>query len=261
MSLDYVIIGLNHKTAPISLRESLSLSDENLDSSLRNLVSYSGVAEGLILSTCNRVEIYSAANSDGAGHIRDFLADFHKIPLQILDPHLYEYRSFDAVCHGFKVTSSLDSMVVGEPQITSQVKRAFEKARLAQTSGVMLNQFINQALFVSKKVRTETAISEGALSIGSIAVDLSKKIYGNLSKKKVALLGAGEIGEQVLVSLQNAGVKDIVLANRSLEKAALLVGDEGSAVSLESAFDVLREVDLVVSSLSVSKTFNPSSSV
>lgn len=255
MSLDYVIIGLNHKTAPLSLRESLSFPEEKLDLSLKNLVSYTGVSEGLILSTCNRVEIYSAANSDGAGHIREFLSESREIPLHLLEPHLYEYRSYEAVCHGFRVASSLDSMVVGESQITSQVKKAFEKARMAETSGLMLNQFINQALYISKKVRTETAISEGAVSIGSVAVDLSKKIYGDLAKKKVALLGAGEMGEQVLISLQNSGAKDIVLVNRNIEKASMLIGDEGSIVHLDSVLDVLRQADLVVSSLGVSHPF------
>lgn len=247
--MNYVVVGLNHKTTPLGLRERLSIPRPRLNEALRELVSFKGISEGVILSTCNRVEIYAATagETEGVRNIKHFLSSFQSVDLGLLEPHLYDYSDFNAVRHVFRVASSLDSMVVGEAQITGQVKTAYEEAAASRTLGIFLNRFLDRALHVAKKVRTETEVSRGSVSVGSAAVDLARKIFGDLSHKKVALVGAGEMGELVVSCLQSEGVSDLRILNRSPENARLLAGQFGAKASgLEALEEVMMEADVCI---------------
>lgn len=248
--MEYVVVGLNHKSAPVSLRERVCFSEADLKPALKTLLNSNGVEEGLILSTCNRVEVYAACPS-GAGieSVKRFLTDFRGVPLKEVEPHLYGYRSREAVRHGFRVTSSLDSMVVGETQITGQIKRAFEQAVASKTSGIFLHRFMQQAIQVAKKVRLETGISHHPVSVGSASVDLAKQIFGNLAQKRVALIGAGKIGEKVLTSLKSEGVTDIRVYNRTVKTLEIDSDASIRVLPLEAAWEGLLSADVVVTSL------------
>ncbi|MBI2340020.1 MAG: glutamyl-tRNA reductase [Deltaproteobacteria bacterium] len=251
--MEHIVVGLNHKTAPVSLREKLAVTPSRLDAALKQLVSLEPVAEGLIVSTCNRMEVYAVARdaSTCTREIKNFVADLNHLRLDSLEPCLYEYRELDAVRHVFRVAASLDSLVVGEAQISGQVKEAYQKALAARTTGLFLNRLMHRAFFVAKKIRTDTKISEKKVSIGSAAVELAKKIFGDLAKKKVALIGAGEIAELVLGYLESEGVYDVSILNRSLEKAEGLASmGLGRAYSLDRLEEVLAVSDVVIASVS-----------
>lgn len=250
--MEHIVVGMNHHTAPIELREKIAISPSLLPSALKKLKSLRKVDEGLILSTCNRTEIYvvTQEGENTVQEIKEFVAHLNEVNSDLLAPHFYNYQNLDAIRHLFRVASSLDSMVVGEGQIAGQVKEAYQQALASKTTGVFLNRWMHRVFYVSKKVRTETKISSKAVSVGSSAIELAKRIFGDLSTKKVALIGAGKISELVLSYLENEGVIDVAILNRTLQKAVDLAQDSfGMAYSIDRLWDVLAEVDVVISSV------------
>lgn len=248
--MDYIVVGVNHKTAPVELREKLTFGQENIPQALARLTG-GGCAEGLILSTCNRVEIYAAVSEkeEGLCSLKRFMTEHGHLDLSLVEPHLYGYASLEAVHHGFRVAASLDSMVLGENQILSQVKKAYQTALDSRSTGTFLNRFVNRALYVAKLVRTETEIGSRAVSVGSAGVELAAKIFEDLSSKCVALIGTGKIGSLVLESLKLKGVKKVILVNRSLEKARELAQDDDEVTGLDRLEDVLLQADVVITSI------------
>jgi len=180
--MQLALVGLSHKTAPVEIRERLAFSNDALRSALTSLVDRRAVNEAMILSTCNRVEV--VAESPDERLIRDFICEFHQISHDSVASHLYSYRNVDAIRHVFRVTASLDSMVIGEPQILGQVKEAYRIAMDAGTVGMHLSALMNRAFAVAKKVRSETGISQSAVSVSYAAVELARKIFGDLSEKQ-----------------------------------------------------------------------------
>ncbi|NTW60186.1 MAG: glutamyl-tRNA reductase, partial [Nitrospirae bacterium] len=182
-----VVVGLSHKSAPIEVREKLYFPEETLPAALGKLMSYEGIRESLIISTCNRVEIYASVqeSAKGVDRIKQFITDYHNIPREALEGSLYVYPDAQGVRHTFRVASSLDSLVLGEAQILGQLKDAFDIALKAKTTSTILNKLIKKSISVAKRIRTETRLAEGAVSISSAAVELAKKIFGDLTGKTV----------------------------------------------------------------------------
>jgi len=194
--MNIIVVGLSHKTAPVELRELLAIPESRIGEALTRLLSYPSVKEGMFLATCNRVEVYAVVEDADAGfsHVQDFLVSTHlAVSAEHLFPHLYRYADELAIRHLFRVATSLDSMVIGEPQILGQVKDAFELALAHRTSGLILNKLVKKAISVGKGVRTKTRIAEYAVSISYAAVELAKKVFSNLTEKTVLLVGAGEM--------------------------------------------------------------------
>lgn len=251
--MDILIVGLSHKTAPVEVREKISFSEEALDDGLKTLVEYPNISEALIVSTCNRVEIYSSAPKKNIEKARDdiaeFISQYHEVPREQLDPHLYVLSGEEAVKHIFRVSSSLDSMVVGEPQILGQVKDAYTCAAHVQATGNVLNRLLHKAFSVAKRVRTETRIATSAVSISFAAVELAKKIFGELDGKTVMLIGAGEMAELSAKHLLNNGVAHIMVANRTFERAKALAEEfDGSAIHFDDLEQQMELADIVISS-------------
>ena len=247
------VVGLNHKSAPIEIRERISFSAKKLFDALVSLKRCPPIEEGLILSTCNRVEIYTVCIDARKGFqlAQEFLSDFHKINPAFFKEHLYLFNDAPAIRHLFRVVSSLDSMVVGETQIFGQVKQAYFKAREAQAAGKILSCVFEEAIKVGKLVRSETKIGRGAVSISSAAITLAKKIFGNLDDKKVLIIGAGKIAELAVKDLYSQGIKTVLVANRTFEKARELARlFRGLAIRLEKIADYARDADILISSTS-----------
>ena len=251
--MSILLVGVNHKTAPVEIRERLAFNDEACAEGLRSLVDGEVVREGLIVSTCNRVEILSATASEqlefGTGRLTQFLDTSGRLPTGFLDKHLYRHTDEDAVRHLFRVASSLDSMVVGEPQVLGQVRHAYSLAVEAGTAGRVLNRLVHHTFRVAKRVRSETGIAANAVSISYMAVELGKKIFDTLRGCTVMLIGAGEMAELSARHLVNAGVSRVVIANRT-EETARQVADEFGAISvpLEQMDQFLAEADVVICS-------------
>ncbi|MEK6759414.1 MAG: glutamyl-tRNA reductase [Deltaproteobacteria bacterium] len=249
--MNLVIVGLNHKTSPVEIREKLSFPAQTIGEPLKKLTGHYGLNEGVILSTCNRVEVL-AITSDmekGVWQIKRFLADFHSIPLEKLDEHLYVHCGEAAVKHLLRVAAGLDSMVVGEPQILGQVKDSYSYAVEHNTAGVVVNKLYHKVFQVAKRIRTETKIGESAVSISFAAVELARKIFGDLSGKTVMLIGAGEMAELAAKHLINNGIKEIIVANRTYEKAVELVkGFGGTAIMFREFAHYLKNADIVIAS-------------
>jgi len=238
-----LVVGLNHKTADVEVREKLAFGGPKLEDGLRRLSGLPGVHEAIILSTCNRVEMYACVKDAerASEEIKGFISEFHGIRPDLLDGALYFHSGAEAVRHSFRVASSLDSMVVGEPQILGQLKDAFEFALAKKATGVILNKLMKKSISVAKRVRTETKIAENAVSISFAAVELAKKIFEDLPEKSVMLLGAGDMAELAAKHLLNSGVRELVVANRTFERGCDLArGMGGRAVRYE---DFLREVE------------------
>jgi glutamyl-tRNA reductase len=251
--MSILLIGVNHKTAPVEIRERLAFNDEACATGLRQLVDGDVVREGLIVSTCNRVEILSATASDqlnfGAERITQFLDTSGHLPAGFLEAHLYHHTDEEAVRHLFRVASSLDSMVVGEPQVLGQVRHAYSLGVQAGTVGRVLNRLVHHTFKVAKRVRSETGIAASAVSISYMAVELGKKIFDSLKNRTVLLIGAGEMAELSARHLVNAGISRVIIANRTAETAQQIAGDFGGrAVSLEQLDGVLHEADVVICS-------------
>jgi len=251
--MDIQIIGLNHKTAPIEIRERISIRQESLPEALNALKNCEYIQEALILSTCNRTEIYAVAESNprGLSSVRSFISVFHKIPLNAFEGHLYSFSGRDAVKHLFRVASSLDSMIVGETQIFGQVKDAYFTARQHNAAGRCLSCLFEEAIRVGKKVRSDTRIGKGAVSTTTAAIELSRKIFESLENKKVLIIGAGKIGELTVKNLNSRGVRTVVVANRTFARAEELARIFcGEAIKFEGISAVLKNADIVISSTS-----------
>jgi glutamyl-tRNA reductase len=246
-----LLVGLSHKTAPIEIRERLALPERTLKESLLYLNNYPEVKEKVILSTCNRVEVYAEVKEleVGTESIKDFLSSYHKLPREEFERYLYTLYHKEAIAHLFRVSASLDSMVVGEPQILGQVKDAYLWAKEANATGIILNQLFERAFSVAKLIRTETRICENAVSISFAAVELAKKIFGTLKGKTVLLVGAGEMAELAARHLSNQGVETILVANRTFERAEVLAKElGGKAVRFGEIEKELLQADIVISS-------------
>ena len=244
-----IVVGLSHKTAAIEVREKLNFPESTLPDALRKLMAYEGIRESLIVSTCNRVEIYASVQESAKGidRIKQFISDYHGLSREALEQSLYVYPDAQGVRHTFRVASSLDSMVLGEAQILGQLKDAFDIALKTKTTSTILNKLIKKAISVAKRVRTETKLAEGAVSISSAAVELAKKIFGELEGKNVMLLGAGEMAELAAQHLLGNGVKNIMVANRTFERAEDLAKEfKGDAIRFEHFPDALMMVDILI---------------
>jgi glutamyl-tRNA reductase len=250
--MSIVLVGLNHRTAPVELRERLAFGESLIPEALSTLVDHDAVEEGLIMSTCNRVELLASAPAGperGIDQLAKFLCDYHSLSNTDLTNHIYRHSGEDAIKHVFRVASSLDSLVVGEPQILGQVRQAYQHAVSAGTIGRVLSQLMDRAINVARRVRTETAISENPVSVPSVAVELALKIFGDLSGKTVLLVGAGEMAELAARSLVDAGASHLVVTNRTAEQAESLAREFGAgSVSFEALYDVLPSADVVICS-------------
>jgi len=245
--MQLAIVGLSHKTAPIEVRERLAFNNDTVRGALNRLIERENISEAMILSTCNRVEVVAEGSDDG--QIRDFLCQYHQIPSDTVSKHLYSFRNTDAIRHVFRVTSSLDSMMIGEPQILGQVKEAYRIAAAAGTIGIHLSALMSRAFAVAKKIRSETGISQSAVSISYAAVELAKKIFGTLSGKTVMIIGASKMGELAAKHLKRAGVSSVLVTNRTFERAVELAKVfEGAAVPFEHFTDHIDRADIVITS-------------
>ncbi len=246
-----IVIGLNHKTADVDVRERLAFNGPKLEEGLLRIRELPGVNEAIVLSTCNRVEIYACSKDPDKAYetIRGFLSQFHGLDSTALERSLYLYKDREAVKHSFRVASSLDSMVVGEPQILGQLKDAFEFALAKKTTAILLNRLMKKTISVAKRVRTETKIAENAVSISFAAVELARKIFTDFSEKSFMLLGAGEMAELAAKHMMSFGVKSVTVANRTYERGCDLAKEfNGQAIKFE---DFLREMvhsDIVICS-------------
>jgi glutamyl-tRNA reductase len=245
-----VVVGLSHKTAPVEIREKLAVPESRLGEALTRLCSYPGIKEGMLLSTCNRVEVYAVVEDlePGYSRIQEFLADAHlSVSSEQLTPHLYWQTGDRAISHLFRVASSLDSMVVGESQILGQVKDAFEMALTHKTSGLILNKVVKKAISVAKRVRTDTRIAETAVSVSYAAVELAKKIFSDLRDKTVLLLGAGEMAKLAAQHFIASGVRHVLVTTRTPQNAVELADRfKGTAVPYEQFRDEMAMADIVL---------------
>jgi len=246
-----VVVGLSHKTASVDVREKLSFPEARLPDALSCMGRLDPVNENLILSTCNRVETYATVKEPNAGSdgIRKFFLDYHDLVDEKYANSLYSYQGRDAVRHIFRVAASLDSMVVGEPQILGQLKDAYDHALTNKTTGVVLNRLMKKAISVAKRIRTETKIAESAVSISFAAVELARKIFGELDGKSVMLAGAGEMAELAAKHLVNNGVKSVLVANRTYERAVDLAKEfDGRPVHYEDLASEMKHADILIAS-------------
>ncbi len=245
------VAGLNHKVADVDVREKLAFNGPKLEEGLTRFRELPEINEAIILSTCNRVELYANVkdNQRAAEAVKTFLSEFHNINRSSLDAGLYIYEGTDAVRHIFRVASSLDSMVIGEPQILGQLKDAFELALSQKTTGILLNKLMKKAISVAKRVRTETRIAENAVSISFAAVELAKKIFTDLSKRVFMLLGAGEMAELAAKHLISGGVKEVLVSNRTYERACDLAKEfNGKPVRFDEFINEMARADIVICS-------------
>lgn len=251
MSVDVLTFGLNHVSAPVSVRERVSLPLELLHPALAGLRSAFGgqVREAAILSTCNRTEIYCAADSSVAEHLPTWLADFRQFENGTLQPHLYRHMQDDAVRHAFRVASGLDSMVIGEPQILGQMKDAVRAAEEAGSMGTLLHQLFQRTFSVAKEVRSQTAIGSQSVSMAAASVRLAQRVFEDLAECNVLLIGAGEMIELCATHLAAQNPRKIVVANRTVERGESLANKfSGTAMRLSDLPERLSEFDVIVSS-------------
>jgi len=243
-----VLLGVNHKTAPVELREELAIPPERLSEATRVLAQTPGVREAMILSTCNRVELL--VSPDGSAlDLLGFFTKFFAVDHSTLEPHIYEYREHEAVRHLFRVASSLDSMVVGEPQILGQVKEAYTVAKSVGAVQKNLEKLLQNAFSVAKRVRNETEIGSFSVSIASIAVDLAEKIFGSLQNKKVFLVGAGKMSELAARHLVQRGASSIFVANRTQERAVSLAAKfGGNVIPFDNLYTTADRADIIITS-------------
>jgi glutamyl-tRNA reductase len=248
---DIVLVGINHKTASVELRECIAFSEEESVTAVQALLRQPNLNEVILFSTCNRVEVLFVTDdkNPAISATKKFIADFNKIPLEEFENALYVHEGDQAVRHVFRVASSLDSMVVGEPQILGQIKNAYRTATAINTSGVILNRLLHRTFFVAKRIRTETGIGDRAVSISFAAVELGRKIFGTLEGKTVLLIGAGEMAELAVEHLARNKVGDIYVANRTFENAVALAKKfNGQALHFEEISACLKFIDIIISS-------------
>jgi len=249
--MNIIVVGLSHKTAGVEVREKVAFAPTQMEKPLNAVVALPDITEAVIVSTCNRVEIYATTRdvAGGMARLKRFLSDYHNVPLEKLESHLYCYHGEDATRHVFRVASSLDSMVVGEPQILGQIKTSYGYAAEYKSSGIILNRFLHKAFSVAKRVRTETKIASSAVSVAFAAVELAKKIFGDLSDKTVLLIGAGEMCELAAKHFINTGVRGVMVTNRTYERAEKLAEEfDAKAIKFEDLLDQLPKADIILSS-------------
>jgi glutamyl-tRNA reductase len=249
--MNLTLLGINHRTAPVEVREKMNIPEARLAEAVSDLVHREGIREGMILSTCNRVEVTTSAEDevDAESIIRRFLADHHHCDLKQFAHFFYRLRQQDVVKHLFRVASSLDSMIRGEPQILGQMKQAYAAARAVGAMNGTLNDVVNQALAVARRVRRETALGSAAVSVSYAAVELAKKIFGGLQGKTIFVVGAGKMSELAAKHLLSSGASNILVSNRTYDRAAeLAAAFHGTPVPFEHLYDYLSQADIVISS-------------
>lgn len=244
-----VALGINHKTASVELRERVAFSPEQIDVALAQLCQQNGVNEAVVVSTCNRTELYCIVENQQPQVLINWLADFHQLSKSELAEHVYQHQDLNAIQHLMRVSVGLDSLVLGEPQILGQIKQAYAKAKQAGVVNALLERLFQKCFSVAKQVRTETDIGASAVSVAYAAVNLAKHIYGNLEPTKVLLIGAGETIELVARHLYQNGCQHMTVANRTLSRAQNLA-DEFNAhvVPLSRVPESLIDADIVISS-------------
>ncbi len=243
-----LLTGVNHKTAPVELREQLAIAPERLGEATLALRHFPGVSEAMVLSTCNRVELL-ACHESAHPDLLVFLQKFLGVDTTQLRPHVYEYHEGEAVRHLFRVASSLDSMVVGEPQILGQVKESYTVARAVGAVQTHLERLLQSTFTVAKKVRSETQIGSSSVSIASVAVDLAKKIFGSLNGKRILLVGAGKMSELAARHLMQQGAHSLLVANRTFDRALRIAREfEAQAVRFEDLYATADQADIIITS-------------
>lgn len=242
-------LGINHKTAPVALREKLAFAPEQVPEALQQLSGNLQLADAVILSTCNRTELYFSGNAEQSEQVLQWLAGFHQLNLAELQQHLYLYRDQDAIQHLMRVAAGLDSLVLGEPQILGQVKQAYNQSRQAGAINPQFERLFQKTFAVAKDVRTETEIGANAVSVAFAAVSLAKQIFGKLEKVRVLLIGAGETIELVAKHLAEQGAKKLSVANRTYERAEALAKQfDAQVLTLSQVPARLADADIVISS-------------
>lgn len=243
-----VVVGVNHETAPVSVREALAFPKDRLAEALERLRQETGLGEAMILSTCNRVEVYGRAAEPCGEAVSAFLARYHGRAPSDIEAHLYRLEGEAAVRHAFRVAASLDSMVLGEPQILGQVREAYEAAEKAGSLGSVLNALRNRSIAAARRARSETAIGRNAVSVSHVAVELARKIFGDLRDRSVLLVGAGKMSEVAARQMVQSGARASVLGGRTFEKAEQLAAALGGrAAPFESLRSELARADIVIS--------------
>jgi len=249
LNMTLLSLGINHQTAPVDIREKIAFSPEQLSGALLELQKIPTVNESVIVSTCNRTEIYCDVADDSLCAIADWLSSFHHMSDDSLTPYLYQHTDHEVARHLFRVASGLDSMVLGEPQILGQLKTSYDQARVGNSVNTILDRLFQHSFSVAKRVRTDTEIGSHPVSVAFSAVNLSKQIFGDLGQQRALLIGAGETIELVARHLKSQGVQSIVIANRSLEKAQMLAQSLGAtATSISAVPEQLVNADIVISS-------------
>jgi glutamyl-tRNA reductase len=251
MKTKIVDIGMNHETAPIELRECLAAGPESTGRILSALRGLSCIREGMFLSTCNRIEVLFTSDREAEAKeaVLSLMSALGELPRDTLSGRFYSLEGMDAVKHIFRIASSLDSMVVGEPQILGQIKEAYRRATQERTSGVIVNRLMHRAFHVAKRIRTETGICSSAVSVSYAAVELAKKIFHSLDGKNVLLIGAGEMAELAARHLVNNGITSMSVANRTFERAVDVAARfEARAVSFDEIAGEIVDADIVICS-------------
>ncbi len=247
--MSLITLGINHKTAPLDLRERLAFTPQSLPEALTSLKKLKHVEEAAILSTCNRTEVYCVTTANNGQAIIQWFSQFHALDEKLIKQHLYLYAHEETIRHAMEVACGLDSMVLGEPQIAGQMKEAYARANENGTMGPLLGKLYQRAFAVSKQVRTDTDIGSSPVSVAFAAVSLAKQIFGDLKQTTVLLVGAGETIELTTRHLHSQGVNKIIIANRSVERAQKLADEfDGEAISLQHIAAHLHRSDIVISS-------------
>jgi len=242
-------LGINHKTAPVDIREKVAFSPDTLDAALHDLLACDAVSEAAIVSTCNRTELYVGVDNESDQSVIEWFRNFHNLSAEELDPYLFNHTENAAVQHVLRVASGLDSLVLGEPQILGQIKDAYQKASAAGAIGQQLNRLFQHTFAVAKQVRTETAIGASPVSVAFAAVSLAKQIFADVSKHTALLIGAGETIELVARHLHEQGIHKIIVANRTVERAQELAQlFDGEAIALANIPERLVNADIIISS-------------
>ncbi|HSI66922.1 MAG TPA: glutamyl-tRNA reductase [Planococcus sp. (in: firmicutes)] len=246
-----IVVGVNHRSAPVEIREKLSFIETELPQAMQALKNQKSILENVIVSTCNRTEIYAVVDQlhTGKYYVKQFLADYFGLPQENFSRYLFVHEKDEAIDHLFRVTAGIDSMVLGETQILGQVRSSFLQGQQAGTTGTVFNQLFKQAVTLAKRAHSETAIGENAVSVSYAAVELGKKIFGTLKNKHVVILGAGKMGELAIKNLQGSGADKVTVINRTFEKAEALADKfDGQAKPLSQLQCALLEADILISS-------------
>lgn len=249
-----IAFGINHKTAPVDIREKVAFAPEKMEQALHECIDKGEVSEAAIVSTCNRTELYFSLLNDDTSNDDitpqlDWFCQYHQLKKEDLVPYIYQHTNNNAVQHILRVASGLDSLVLGEPQILGQIKDAYNTANQAGTIGRQLNRLFQHTFSVAKQVRTDTAIGASPVSVAFAAVSLSKRIFANLSKHTALLIGAGETTELVARHLADQGLKKMIVANRTVERAQILANNfNAEAIALSDMPERLIETDIIIAS-------------